>query len=96
MVCRERLKKGQKSKRHYLPLNSLQILPLSLILPVEPKEQEAGVESMGATATKTRKLPPGIAPPEMKQLSKSFEILSNSGPQNPGLVKLNLELNMQA
>ena len=68
---------------------------MSLILPVEPKEQEAGVESMGATATKTRKLPPGIAPPEVKQLSKSFEILSNSGPQNPGLVKLNLELNMQ-
>ena len=71
------------------------ITSMDLILPVELKEQEAGVESMGATATKTRKLPPSIAPPEMKQLSKSFEILSNSGPQNPGLVKLNLELNMQ-
>ena len=68
---------------------------MSLILPAEPKEQEAGVESMGATATKTRKRPPGIAPPEMKQLSKSFEILSNSGLRNPGLIKVNLELNMQ-
>ena len=27
------------------------ITSMSLILPVEPKEQEAGVESMGATAT---------------------------------------------
>ena len=71
------------------------ITSMSLILPPERKEQEAGVESMGATATKTRKLPPGIAPPEMKQLSKSFEMLSNSGLRNPGLIKLNLELNMQ-
>ena len=37
----------------------------------------------------------GIGPPEMKQLSKSFEILSNSGLRNPGLIKVNLELNMQ-
>ena len=79
----------------FAPEFSPNITSMSLILPVEPKEQEEGVESMGATATKTRKLPPGIALPEMKQLSKSFEILSNSGPQNPGLVKLNLELNMQ-
>ena len=41
------------------------------------------------------KFPPGIAPPEMKQLSKSFEMLSNSGLRNPGLIKVNLELNMQ-
>lgn len=79
----------------FAPEFSPNITSMSLILPVEPKEQEAGVESMGATATKTRKLPPGIAPPEMKQLSKSFEILSNSGLQNPGLIKVNLELNMQ-
>ena len=61
---------------------------MSLILPAEPKEQEAGVESMGTTATKRRKFPTGIAPPEMKELSKSFEILSNSGLRNPGLVKV--------
>ena len=79
----------------FAPEFSPNITAMSLTLPVEPKEQEAGVESMGATATKTRKIPPGIAPPEMKQLSKSFEIVSNSGPQNPELVKLNLELNMQ-
>ena len=68
---------------------------MSLILPAEPKEQEAGVESMGATATKTRKRPPGIASPVMKQLSKSLEILSNSGLRSPGLINVNLERNMQ-
>ena len=77
------------------PEFSPNITSMSLILPAEPKEQEADVESMGATTTKTRKLHPGIAPPEMKQLSKSFEILSNSGLRNPGLIKVNLELNMQ-
>lgn len=58
------------------------------ILPATPKEQEAAVESMEALSHKTRKLPPGIAPSEMKQPSKSFEILLNSGLRNPSLVNL--------
>ena len=78
----------------FAPEVSPNITPMSLILPAEPKEQEAGVESVGATATNTRKFPPGIAPPEMKQLSKRFEILSNSGLRKHGLVKVDLELNM--
>ena len=67
---------------------------MSRILQAESKEQEAGVESVGATAINTRKFPPGIAPPEMK-LSKRFEILSNSGLRKHELVKVDLELNMQ-
>ena len=39
----------------FAPEFSPNITSMSLILPVEPKEQEAAVESMGATATKTRK-----------------------------------------
>ena len=38
----------------FAPEFSPNITSMSLILPAEPKEQEAGVESMGATATKTR------------------------------------------
>lgn len=53
------------------------------ILPAKPKEQEAAVESMEALSHKTRKLPPGR---EMKQPSKSFEILLNSGLRNPALI----------
>ena len=52
------------------PEVSQSITPMSLILPAKPKEQEAGVESTGTTATKTRKPHPGTDPPEMKQLSK--------------------------
>ena len=58
------------------------------ILPAKPKEQEAAVESMEALSHMTRKLPPGIVPSEMKQPSKSFEILLNSGLRNPALVNL--------
>ena len=74
----------------FAPEVSQSITPMGLILPAEPQEQEAlhGVESTGTTATKTRKLPPGTDPPEMKQLSKSFEILSNSALQNPELVNI--------
>ena len=42
------------------------------ILPAKPKEQEAAVESKEVHSHTTRKLPPGIAPSEMKQPSKSF------------------------
>ena len=72
----------------FAPEVSQSITPMSLILLADPKEQEAGVESTGTNATKTRKLPLGTDPPEMKQLSKSLEILSNSGLQNPGLVNI--------
>ena len=44
----------------FAPEVSPNIIPMSLILPAEPKEQEAGVESMGATPTKTRKLPQAL------------------------------------
>lgn len=63
----------------FAPGVSQSITPMSLILLAEPKEREAGVESTGTTATKTRKLPQGTDPPGMKQLSKRFGILSNSG-----------------
>ena len=46
--------------KSFAPEFSPNITSMSLILPAEPKEQGAGVESMGATATKTRKLPPGV------------------------------------
>ena len=59
---------------------------LRTILPAKPKEQEAAVESMEALSHKTRKLPPDIVPSGMKQPSKSFEILLNSGLRNPALV----------
>lgn len=64
------------------------VLRLRTILPAKPKEQEAAVESMEALSHKTRKLPPGIVASEMKQPSKSFEILLNSGLRNPALVNL--------
>lgn len=44
----------------FAPEVSPNIIPMSLILPNELKEQKAGVESMGATATKTRKLPQAL------------------------------------
>lgn len=72
----------------FAPGVSQSITPMSLILLAEPKEREAGVESTGTTATKTRKLPQGTDPPGMKQLSKRFGILSNSGLRNPGLVNI--------
>ena len=63
---------------------------LRTILPAKPncKEQEAAVESKEVYSHTTRKLPPGIAPSEMKQPSKSFEILLNSGLRNSALVNL--------
>ena len=61
---------------------------LCTILPAKPKEQEAAVESMEALSHKTKKLPPGIVPSEMKQPSKSVEILLNSGLRKPSTGKL--------
>lgn len=68
------------------------ISPLCTILPAEPKEQEAAFAATGASIQKKRKLPPGIAAPEIKQPSKSLEILLNSGLRNPVLVNFQLNL----
>lgn len=54
------------------------------ILPAGPTQAEP--ECFSAFPVKQRKLPPGIAPPEKKQPSKSVEIISNSGLRNPALV----------
>ena len=50
-------------------------------------------DSASVVGAKQRKLPSGIVPPEKKQPSKSVKIISNSGLQNPSLVKIKFLMN---
>ena len=60
------------------------------ILPAAPTGNLVLAESASMARAKQRKLPPGIVPLDIKEPSKSIEILSNSRLLNQSLVDIKL------